>query len=82
MKETQCTGKKDLTKFLNTVIAGDCLANLALIPDDSIDMIFADPPYWMQTEGGLQVGEREFSQQSCHCHGVGNVSFSVSVSQT
>ena len=33
-------------------------------------------------EGMLQVGEREFSQQPCHCHGVGNVSFSVSVSQT
>jgi site-specific DNA-methyltransferase (adenine-specific) len=44
---------KDLTNYLNTIIVGDCLANLALIPDDSIDLIFADPPYWMQTEGEL-----------------------------
>jgi len=42
-----------LTDCLNTVIAGDCLANLSSIPDDSIDLIFADPPYWMQTEGEL-----------------------------
>lgn len=35
------------------IIAGDCIANLASIPDDSIDLIFADPPYWMQTEGEL-----------------------------
>ena len=42
-----------LIDYLNTIIAGDCLANLALIPDDSIDLIFADPPYWMQTEGEL-----------------------------
>ena len=44
---------KDLEGRLNTVIAGDCIANLALIPDKSIDLIFADPPYWMQTEGEL-----------------------------
>lgn len=44
---------KDLTKYLNTIITGDCLANLSLIPDKSIDLIFADPPYWMQTEGEL-----------------------------
>jgi site-specific DNA-methyltransferase (adenine-specific) len=41
------------TKKQNTIIPGDCLANLALIPSESIDMIFADPPYWMQTEGEL-----------------------------
>ncbi|MCL1963106.1 site-specific DNA-methyltransferase [Candidatus Saccharibacteria bacterium] len=44
---------KDLTKYLNTIIAGDCIANLSLIPDKSVDLIFADPPYWMQTEGEL-----------------------------
>jgi len=44
---------KDLTKYLNTIIVGDCLTNLPLIPDNSVDLIFADPPYWMQTEGEL-----------------------------
>ncbi|MDR1451230.1 MAG: site-specific DNA-methyltransferase [Helicobacteraceae bacterium] len=29
------------------------MINLSLIPDNSIDLIFADPPYWMQTEGEL-----------------------------
>ncbi|MCL2005322.1 MAG: site-specific DNA-methyltransferase [Planctomycetaceae bacterium] len=59
MKEQHNTPKDgiarntDLTRYLNTIIAGDCLENLPLIPDDSIDMIFADPPYWMQTEGEL-----------------------------
>jgi site-specific DNA-methyltransferase (adenine-specific) len=43
----------DLTKYLNTIIAGDCLTNFPLIPDDSVDLIFADPPYWMQTDGEL-----------------------------
>jgi site-specific DNA-methyltransferase (adenine-specific) len=46
--------KNDLQKYLNTIIAGDCLSNLALIPSKSIDLIFADPPYWMQTEGELK----------------------------
>ncbi len=44
---------KNLSKYINTIIAGDCLANLSLIPDNSINLIFADPPYWMQTEGEL-----------------------------
>jgi site-specific DNA-methyltransferase (adenine-specific) len=43
----------NLTQYINTVLAGDCLANLPCIPDDSVDLIFADPPYWMQTEGEL-----------------------------
>jgi len=44
---------KDIQKYLNTIIAGDCLTNLALIPEASVDLIFADPPYWMQTQGQL-----------------------------
>jgi site-specific DNA-methyltransferase (adenine-specific) len=44
---------KDLTKYQNTILAGDCLANLPRIPDESVDLVFADPPYWMQTEGEL-----------------------------
>lgn len=39
--------------YINQIIAGDCLENLSLIPDKTIDLIFADPPYWMQTEGEL-----------------------------
>ena len=35
------------------IIKGDCLEILKTIPSNSIDLIFADPPYNMQTEGEL-----------------------------
>lgn len=35
-------------KYLNKVICGDCLDVLPHIPANSIDLIFADPPYNMQ----------------------------------
>ena len=38
---------------LNTIINGDSLEELKKIPDSSIDLIFADPPYWMRVEGSL-----------------------------
>ncbi len=38
---------------INTIIEGDCIQNLKKIPDQSVDLIFADPPYFMQTEGEL-----------------------------
>ena len=42
-----------MTNYLNTIIPGDCLDSFASIPDACVDLIFADPPYWMQTEGEL-----------------------------
>jgi site-specific DNA-methyltransferase (adenine-specific) len=39
--------------ILNTILEGDILENLSLIPTESVDLIFADPPYFMQTEGVL-----------------------------
>ncbi|MCL1931461.1 MAG: site-specific DNA-methyltransferase, partial [Treponema sp.] len=38
---------------LNTIIQGDCIEELKKIPDNSIDLIFADPPYNMQLENEL-----------------------------
>jgi DNA modification methylase len=38
---------------LNTIINGDCVEELKKIPDNSIDLIFADPPYNMQLESAL-----------------------------
>ena len=38
---------------LDTIIAGDCVAGMASLPDKSIDMIFADPPYNLQLGGDL-----------------------------
>jgi modification methylase len=35
------------------IIIGDCLAELAKLPDGSVDLVFADPPYNLQLEGAL-----------------------------
>ena len=37
----------------NTIIQGDCIELLKKIPDNSIDLIFADPPYNLQLNGEL-----------------------------
>ena len=37
----------------DVILQGDCLEILKTIPSDSVDLIFADPPYNMQTEGEL-----------------------------
>ena len=42
-----------IDNILNTIINGDCFEVLKKIPDESIDLIFADPPYFMQTDGVL-----------------------------
>lgn len=47
MKDSQ------LKKYINTIIKGDTIQILKTLPDESIDVIFADPPYFMQTEGEL-----------------------------
>ncbi|GAA7972689.1 hypothetical protein COL9_08050 [Helicobacter pylori] len=43
-----------LKENLNTIIEGDCLEKLKDFPNKSVDFIFADPPYFMQTEGELK----------------------------
>ena len=35
------------------ILKGDCLEILKSFPDNSVDLVFADPPYNMQTEGEL-----------------------------
>lgn len=38
---------------VDRIIQGDCLEVLARLPEDSVDLIFADPPYNMQLNGDL-----------------------------
>ena len=38
---------------VNTILTGESIDNLVRLPDNFVDLIFADPPYWMQTEGEL-----------------------------
>lgn len=46
---------KELQK--NIIIHGNCLEEMKKIPNNSIDLIFADPPYWMRVEGVLKRPE-------------------------
>jgi modification methylase len=39
--------------WINTIIKGDCVAALEALPDHSVDVIFADPPYNLQLGGAL-----------------------------
>ena len=38
---------------LDRIIEDDCIAAMARLPDSSIDMVFADPPYNLQLGGDL-----------------------------
>ncbi|HEX7760316.1 MAG TPA: site-specific DNA-methyltransferase [Caulobacteraceae bacterium] len=37
----------------NSIIIGDCIETLARMPDRSVDLVFADPPYNLQLGGDL-----------------------------
>ncbi len=39
--------------WMNSIIKGDCVAALENLPENSVDVIFADPPYNLQLEGNL-----------------------------
>ena len=40
-------------QWLDTILKGDCVAALERLPEKSVDVIFADPPYNLQLEGDL-----------------------------
>ena len=50
-KMTQIKGAQALP--LNTILAGDCIAQMNALPEASVDLIFADPPYNLQLKGDL-----------------------------
>jgi site-specific DNA-methyltransferase (adenine-specific)/modification methylase len=39
--------------FKNKIIAGNCIESLKKLPENSVDLIFADPPYNLQLSGEL-----------------------------
>jgi modification methylase len=43
--------KRELS--LDMILEGDCIGEMARLPDKSVDMIFADPPYNLQLGGDL-----------------------------
>ena len=38
---------------LDQILLGDCIASLNRLPPESVDLVFADPPYNLQLEGAL-----------------------------
>ncbi|MCK4386877.1 MAG: site-specific DNA-methyltransferase [Candidatus Pacebacteria bacterium] len=40
-------------KYLNKIIKGDCIKELKKMSENSVDLIFADPPYNLQLQGDL-----------------------------
>jgi modification methylase len=47
------TGAEARLLPLNQILAGDCIEVMASLPEASIDLIFADPPYNLQLKGEL-----------------------------
>lgn len=44
---------KSIKDYINKVIRGDCMEVMREIPDSSVDLIFADPPYNLQLRNEL-----------------------------
>ena len=42
-----------MDKYLNRIIKGDCIEVLKELPENSIDLVFADPPYNLQLRNDL-----------------------------
>jgi len=51
-----------MLKYLNKIIHGDCLNILKEFPDNSFDLIFADPPYYLQLPKGKRLKRADGSE--------------------
>src|SRR4030066_33288 len=51
-----------MQKFINTIIHGDCIEEMRKLPDDSVDLIFADPPYYLQLPKGKRLKRADGSE--------------------
>ena len=49
--------------FKNKLINGDSLEELKKIPDETFDLIFADPPYYLGTINYYEIIEKIFTNQ-------------------
>lgn len=47
-----------MAKTTTQIIHGNCIDEMRKLPDGSIDLIFADPPYWMRTASKLEKGNQ------------------------
>lgn len=56
-----------IDKYINKVIAGDCLEVIKNIPDNSIDITFADPPFNLKKKYNGYKDNKEFSTYLAWC---------------
>lgn len=50
---TKNTRKEAPALPINTIMSGDCIEAMNSLPEESVDLIFADPPYNLQLRGDL-----------------------------
>ena len=48
---TTIKNKSAVALPMNTILSGDCIDAMTSLPEASIDLIFADPPYNLQLKG-------------------------------
>lgn len=48
----------DFSSVLNTIVEGDCVEQMQNLPPQSVDVIFADPPYNLQLQNELYRPDR------------------------
>lgn len=51
-----------MLKDVNKIFHGDCLEVLKTFPDDTFDLIFADPPYYLQLPKGKRLKRADGSE--------------------
>lgn len=51
-----------MRKLINTIIQGDCIEEMKKIPDNTFDLIFADPPYYLQLPKGKRLKRADGSE--------------------
>jgi len=56
-----------MDKYLNKIIQGDCLKTIKEIPDNSVDMTFADPPFNLKKKYNGYRDNKEFTEYLRWC---------------
>lgn len=49
--------------MIDTIIKGDCLAEMKALPSGMVDLVITDPPYMIETTGGGFVGRRQYTEE-------------------
>jgi len=56
----QTTAQAQAALPINTIQSGDCIEVMNSLPENSIDLIFADPPYNLQLKSGTPIAQTQW----------------------